>query len=180
MLTDPADVRHILLDKTGCYDKTPHLTSGRGRVRAGRGLLTSSGAEHRRQRLLMQPIFHHQVVERFDDVIEELTVRAIERWQAEEIVDIAKELSDLALSVLIGVLFGVDFEDRDGALASAIRTRRRYTEYVYHSHLPFRELLPTPTVRANRAAIETLHEILYDVITTRRVGGQSATDMCPC
>ncbi|MGH9176729.1 MAG: cytochrome P450, partial [Vicinamibacterales bacterium] len=128
-------------------------------------------------RLLMQPLFHQQVVERFGAVIERQALRAIERWRAEQTVDVAREMSELALSVLMGVLFGIDFHDSDGALAQAIRMRRRYTEYVYHSHLPFRERLPTPTVKANRAAIDTLDRIIYNAIAARRSHDRQAADM---
>ena len=177
MLTDATDIRHVLLDKAGRYDKTPRLTGARGKERAGRGLLTSRGLEHRRQRLLMQPLFHQKVVERFNVVVEQQTVRALERWRVATTIDIAKEMADLALSILIGVLFGSDFRDESGALANAIRARRRYTEYVYHSRLPFRESLPSPTVRANQAAMKTLDRIIYDAIATRRASGAVTGDM---
>lgn len=177
MLTSAADIRHVLVTNAYAYIKTPRLTGRLGKERAGRGLLTSGGGEHRRQRLLMQPLFHQQVVQRFADVIEDRTRRAMEGWRVDEEIDVAREMSDLALSVLLAMLFGVDFVDTDGTVAEAIRTRRRYTEYVYHSHLPFREVLPTRTVRAHRAALATLDRIIYDAIALRRRTGQSTGDM---
>lgn len=177
MLTDAADIRHVLVTNAANYIKTPRLTGVQGRKRAGRGLLTSTGDEHRRQRLLMQPLFHQQVIERFADVIEDRTLKALKRWRTDEKLDVAREMSELALSVLMGTLFGIDFHDDNGTLANAIGTRRRYTEYVYHSHLPFRELLPTPTVRANRKAIKTLDRFIYDAIAARRTQAPATSDM---
>lgn len=177
MLTDAADIRHVLVTNAARYIKTPRLTGSRGRERAGTGLLTSSGGEHRRQRLLMQPLFHQHVIERYADVINDRTLRAVERWQNDCQLDVAHEMSELTLSVLMGTLFGSEFVDHDGTLAKAIRTRRRYTEYVYHSHLPFRELLPTPTVRANRLAMETIDRIIYASIESRRREAPPTRDM---
>jgi cytochrome P450 len=177
MLTSAADVRHVLVTNSRGYIKTPRLTGRLGRERAGRGLLTSSGGEHRRQRLLMQPLFHQQVMQRFSHVIENRTRRAMDGWRVGQDLDVSREMSDLALSVLLGVLFGVDFVDEGGAMAAAIRIRRQYTEYVYHSPLPFREVLPTSTVRAHRRALATLDRVIHDAIASRRRTGQSTGDM---
>src|SRR5688572_30213796 len=53
LLTHPEDVQHVLVTGAERYEKTPFLTSAEGRRRAGRGLLTSSGEEHLRQRRLL-------------------------------------------------------------------------------------------------------------------------------
>lgn len=177
MLTSAADIRHVLVGKAAHYLKTPRLTGRAGRERAGQGLLTSSGAEHRRQRLLMQPVFHQQVIEQFVDVIQHEAALFTERCMQGSEVDIAHEMSELALTVLTGVLFGTGFAQRE-AFAGAVKARRCYTEYVYHSPLPFRENLPTPTVIANRAAVKTIDRIIHEGIAARRsLRGEHGADM---
>ncbi len=46
LLNDPADVKHVLVDGAGRYEKTPKLTSARGRELSGAGLHTATGLDH--------------------------------------------------------------------------------------------------------------------------------------
>lgn len=58
LLNDPEDVGHVLVHNARNYDKTPRLTSWRGRRLSGAGLLTSSGDQHLQLRRMLQPMFH--------------------------------------------------------------------------------------------------------------------------
>jgi cytochrome P450 len=170
MLTHPDDVKHVLISNAENYSKSRFLHSARGRLRAGQGLLTSSGEEHHRQRRLLQPLFHQRVVERFCPVIVDRTERLLSRLEGAAEVDIATEMADLARSVILGVLFGIEYRDEGGRLSAAIQCRRRYTEYVYHSRLPFRTRLPTRVVREHRGAIRWIDEVISREIASRRRG----------
>lgn len=61
LVSDPALVRHVLLDKIDNYDKhTPAFDVVR--VVLGDGMLTSGGGFWRRQRRIAQPAFHGESV----------------------------------------------------------------------------------------------------------------------
>ena len=68
LVSDPALIRHVLLDNIGNYDKhTPAFDAVR--VVLGNGLLTSGGAFWKRQRWIAQPAFHGESVRRFGPII---------------------------------------------------------------------------------------------------------------
>jgi cytochrome P450 len=168
-LTHPEDVQHVLVTGAEKYVKTPFLTSPAGRRRAGGGLLTSTGEEHLRQRRLLQPLFHRRAVEKFESVIDDRAERWIRSIPPGSVIDLAAEMADLTQRVILSVLFGDDLaSDAEDRLARAIRERRRYTEYVYHGRLPWRDRLPTRILRANRRAVETIDREVFAVLARRR------------
>jgi cytochrome P450 len=175
MLTHPADVRHVLVTNAANYDKTRFLSSARGRLRAGEGLLTASGDAHRRQRRLLQPLFHERVVQRFAPVVEERTQGLLDRLGeaagAPASLDLAEEMAELTRAVIVSALFGHAPGREDASLAAAIRARRRYTQHVYHGRLPFRARLPTRVVREHRRALRVLDDVIAREIAARRRDG---------
>ncbi|HUE96403.1 MAG TPA: cytochrome P450 [Longimicrobiaceae bacterium] len=179
LLTHPDDIQHVLVGSAPSYAKTPHLTSPRGRRRAGGGLLTSTGEEHLRQRRLLQPLFHREAVERHASVIDDRVDRWLRATRDGAEIDLAAEMADLTKRVILSILFGdgltPEAEDR---LARAIRQRRRYTEYVYHGRLPWRDRLPTRILRANRRAVRVIDEEVFPILARRRArpGGGTAPD----
>src|SRR5215208_2550666 len=69
LLTDASDVEHVLVGNFRNYSKTPRLTGRRGRNLLGRGVLTSTGAEHLQRRRMLQPLFSRKRIAAFDTVV---------------------------------------------------------------------------------------------------------------
>lgn len=169
LLTHPDDVQHVLVAGAESYEKTPLLTGPRGRRRAGRGLLTSTGEEHLRQRRLLQPLFHRRAVQAFEAAIDERAERWIRSTRPGSVVDLAREMEELTKRVILSVLFGGDLTgEAEDRLAGAIRERRGYTEYVYHGRLPRRDRLPTRHLRANRRAVRAIDAEVFRILAKRR------------
>ena len=160
LLNNAEDVHHVLIVNASNYQKTRRLTSQRGKRLSGNGLLTSSGTEHVKQRRLLQPHFTKQTSETFCSLVQEETRRLAKSWLQKKQVDVCREMECLAKSVILRVIFGDDFNDRDGALSNAIDARRRYIEYFNLSLLPFRDKLPTRVVREYRTAERLLHKTI--------------------
>ena len=168
-LTHPEDVQHVLVTGAEKYEKTPLLTSPEGRRRAGHGLLTSTGEEHLRQRRLLQPLFHRRAVLKFAASVDDRAERWIRATSAGTEIDLCREMEDLTKRVILSVLFGDDLTpESEERLVRAIRERRRYTEYVYHGSLPRRDRLPTRYLRANRRAVATIDDEVFQILTRRR------------
>ena len=176
LLTAPDDIRHVLVDNAGNYFKTRLLTSAQGRLRAGAGLLTASGQEHRRQRALLQPLFHRNSIEVFTQAIVDRIQKTTEPWHDGAELDIAKEMAEMTLSVMLDSLFGAAPAGDNDRLMRAIEARRRHTDYVYHSRLPFRTRLPTRVVRTYRKAIVEIDERISAEIRRRRGCADSKDD----
>lgn len=177
MLTDPTDVRHVLTARAANYRKTPHLASEEGRKRAGRGLITLTGSAHHDRRRLLHPAFRQEAVARYEEVILQRTRRMVGGWRSGEVVDVAEQMATLAQENIVGTLFGDTFVDQEGRIARAILARRAYTEYHYHSRLPFRTHLPLPVVRRHQAAVRLLDETIYTAIAARRGHGDPPEDL---
>jgi cytochrome P450 len=169
LLTHLDDVQHVLVTGGEKYEKTPLLTGPRGRRRAGRGLLTSTGEEHLRQRRLLQPLFHRRAVQAFETAIDERVERWIRTTRTGSEIDLAYEMEELTKRVILSVLFGGDLTtEAEQRLAHAIRERRGYTEYVYHGRLPRRDSLPTRFLRANRRAVAAIDAEVFRILARRR------------
>jgi cytochrome P450 len=165
LLNDAADIQHVLIDNSANYSKTWRLTSPRGKRFSGNGLHTSYGAEHLRQRRMLQPVFSRSAIEElFFEVMLDRTRRRLEAWtiQPGGEVDLAAETESLALSIILGSIFGLDFADEK--LTAAVTVRRRYIEYFYESLLPFPEYLPFPVVQRYRRAQELIDDVIRQEI----------------
>lgn len=177
LLTHPDDIRHVLVGNSGNYMKTRFLTSEEGKLRAGEGLLTSRGKAHRRQRRLLQPMFAHANLEPFAEIIAEKTEKQAMEWEGEDQVDLVTSMAGLSLSILLKCLFNLEEGDEFQKVCKAIEQRRRYTQYLYYSRLPFRTRLPTPAVRQNRKAVQTLSRFISEQIAIRREDPEASPDM---
>jgi cytochrome P450 len=78
-------------------------------ARLGSGLFGVNGEEHRQQRRLIMPAFHKKRIEAYRDDMVAITQRALDRWQAGERIDVAREMMELTLLVAGKTLFGLDF-----------------------------------------------------------------------
>ena len=66
----------------------------------GEGLLTSEGDFHLRQRRMIQPAFHRQLVAEFGEAMTHYAWQTGERWQAGETVDMSREMMSLTLAIV--------------------------------------------------------------------------------
>jgi len=112
VIHDPQDIKRVLVSNHGNYVKG--FGFDRVKVLLGQGLITSEGEFWRTQRLMMQPLFHRQVVTRFAAVIDAANERLLERWKGKaalgESINVGSDMSDLALEVILQALFGADLD----------------------------------------------------------------------
>jgi cytochrome P450 len=178
LLTNPDDIKHVLMVHPSNYSKTPRLSSKRAQRGLGKGLLTfSSGPAHRRQRQLLQPFFYPKNIAIYADVIVNATQEMLAGWKSGAVLDIASEMKNLAQGIMIKTLFGSDYIDEGGALSKAITIRRRYYEYLLGSLFPFPEYLPVRAVRNYAPAIQKIDEAIHLAIQTRRKARISTDDL---
>ena len=100
----PDGVRRVLQENNRNYGKGT-LTLGILKPVLGEGLLTSEGDLWRRQRRLMQPVFHRRSVAAFGEIMTHETLAMLDRWRLGEPLDVAAEMSRLTLNVVTGALF---------------------------------------------------------------------------
>src|SRR5436190_8059889 len=157
LLTDPADIEHVLIGNHRAYDKTRRLTGGQGRRMVGDALLTRRGHEHRGRRRALQPLFHRRPVRELVPLSAEVAAREIAGWPEGRAVDASAALHDLMLEMRLRTTFSDVSDDELDRLCAAVVTRRRFLLHRFVPLHPAPELFPRSLARENESALRALH-----------------------
>ena len=110
VINHPDDVKRVLVGNHRNYTKGTGLD--RVKILLGNGLMTSEGEFWRRQRYMMQPLFHRRVVTGFNALIDAANNRFIDKWAGQaargELVNLTDDMSELTLEIVLGSIFGKD------------------------------------------------------------------------
>src|ERR1041385_3660939 len=104
LLNHPDLVRAALLD----HENLRRCVHRPLRRVLGTGLLTCRGERHKKQRSLLQPMFTRERIIALGEVMVDQIVRWTDEWRAGDTVDMAEEMTDLAISMSGKALFNVD------------------------------------------------------------------------
>jgi cytochrome P450 len=177
LLTNPDDIGHVLVTHADRYAKNVRISGTLGQQKLGDSVLTSSGAEHRKQRRAVQPLFHPEAIEAFAEVIRE----ALEMWISArshgERLDISDHMRGLAQRIMTNALFGRDIAGDDSRLQKAVRVRRRYHEHIVGAVLPMPQYQPARVLFQYRGAIRHIDRVLARALQMRRNSTQPSGDM---
>jgi cytochrome P450 len=172
----PDWVWHVLATRSRDVKKGPTMEAAARML--GHGLLTSEGEHHHRQRRLIQPLFHHDRLAGYQDVMRALAEERIASWSAGQVLDVRREMGELALAIVGRSLFGTEVEPaRARAIGSALTESLSQFGRVFSPFLRLTEHLPIPSTRRFRRARETFDGIVYGMIEQRRRTGLSADDL---
>jgi enediyne biosynthesis protein E7 len=108
----PDDVKRVLVSNHRNYTKGVGLD--RVRILLGKGIMTSEGELWKRQRYMMQPLFHRRIISAFAELIAQANDRCIERWEGlarrGELINLTDEMSELTLEIVLRSIFGRDLD----------------------------------------------------------------------
>lgn len=108
----PDDVKRVLVSNHRNYTKGVGLD--RVKILLGNGIMTSEGEFWKRQRYMMQPMFHRKVITEFARLIDAANERFIAKWEAQaargELVNVTEDMSELTLEIVLQSIFGKDLE----------------------------------------------------------------------
>jgi enediyne biosynthesis protein E7 len=108
----PDDVKRVLVGNHRNYTKGVGLD--RVKILLGKGIMTSEGELWKRQRYMMQPLFHRRVITEFAQLIATANDRFIARWEQlagrGELVNLTDEMSELTLEIVLRSIFGRDLD----------------------------------------------------------------------
>ncbi len=176
LCNSPEDVNHILVNNAHNYEKTPKLTSERGRALSGSGLHTATGDAHLPLRRMIQPLFHQRMVEKHCQAMDRLVDQELSCWKSGDVIDLLDVMMRLTQKIMITTLFGNSFIDEDQQFARSVSWRRKYTQHFFTSNLPMSEYLPLPVNWRYRSARNYMHEVIQKQIDTRRKTDQGDHD----
>ena len=108
----PDDVKRVLVGNHRNYTKG--LGLDRVKILLGKGIMTSEGELWKRQRYMMQPLFHRRVITEFAQLIAAVNDRFIERWEElarrGTLLNLTDEMSELTLEIVLRSIFGRDLD----------------------------------------------------------------------
>ena len=114
LVNNPEYIKHILLKNHQNYKKGVGFE--RVKMLLGNGIIVSDGPFWRKQRRLIQPAFSKAMIEAQVEVIQKCNIERMEKWSAllktdsSAEIDISYEASDLALDIVLRVLFSDDVD----------------------------------------------------------------------
>ena len=170
LLNHPDLVKEALVTKQASFEKGHPLK--KARFQLGRGLLTSEGEFHRRQRGLIQPAFHRQRIAAYAGVLAHCAEEMQQRWQDGEELDASVEMMRLSQRAVVRALFDADVEEEEGRQAG--RALDALVQGFGLILLPLSGLLlrlPLPAVRRLRRAQAELDRLIFRWIRERRENG---------
>lgn len=134
----PDDVKRVLVANHRNYTKGIGLD--RVKILLGNGIMTSEGEFWRRQRMMLQPLFHRRIITEFAGVIGDENTQLLARWEGParrgEPVNLTDEMSLLTLQVVLRAIFGRDLERMSAELGGnpfdvITREQERNLQFAY-------------------------------------------------
>ncbi len=165
---------------------TNHRSVGRGwvtdalRYLMGYGLVTADGPLHLRQRRLMQPQFHHRRIAGYAEIMTDFAQRHQDNWQDGERVDLAWEMGELTLHIVVKTLFDLELSDTVRRIGAAFEISNDYIKARDNQPPALRHLfhrLPLPFTRRFKRELAFLDETVYGLIEQRRRSGLEGNDL---
>jgi cytochrome P450 len=178
LITNPADVRHVLQDNARNYHKSPLYE--KLRLFLGNGLLTSEDEFWLRQRRIAQPAFHRQRIAMLASVMAETAREVSARWETiasgGQPVDVDEEMMRLTRTVVLRTLLGADLGPRGAEVDRAWVIINQHVGESFWS-LGFTDRLPTAKYRRFQAARAVLRGAVDHVISERRRRPSDGADL---
>jgi cytochrome P450 len=183
LVSDPEAVHEVLVTSHRNFTKATMSAKGGEWVAPlsvifGNSLTTSDGEYHRKQRRLIQPMFHHERVAGYGRAFAEISDGIQLGWKDGDRLDLSVEMTELTLAVVARTIFDVSL---DSEAARTVRTGIPRDEGPLRwDSLPFARYLSKLPLPGNKRFFEgrdKLDAIVYGLIEERRKGDGQGSDL---
>ncbi len=135
-------------------------------------VLTANGERHLRQRRLLLPAFHGDAVERYTQMIAEVTERELDTWPIGTPFALAPRMQAITLEVIMSGIFGLDGKPEPGSPEQRLRAAVKHLTAASASPLAkigeLANMGRAEPVGLVRAGVRVLDRATYAVIESRR------------
>jgi cytochrome P450 len=166
LLNHPDLIRELFVGRAAEVRKSRAIRNSKHLL--GRGLLTSEGELHRKQRQLAQPAFVPSRVAGYAQVMVKRAQAMAESWGEGRAIDIHSEMMRLTLAVVAKTLFDAELDVNVKKIARYVAT---CVELFNRAMMPWcrsLDYLPLPSNVAFVIARQRLSKIVTDLIADRR------------
>jgi cytochrome P450 len=179
MLTSAEHIEYVLQTNSRNYRKGRNYKEVKAAT--GNGLFVSEGDVWLRQRRLAQPVFHHQRIASFAQIMTDSCEAMLKCWQPlaerNETIEVGSEMLRLTLGIVGKALFSRDLSAEADTVSQSFEVVRKHTTNRIMSVVKFPANFPTPQNRRFRQAIINSERIVYDLIKERRRGQGNPNDL---
>jgi cytochrome P450 len=175
MVCDPALTRQVLLDDR-TFDKGGPIFD-RGRELLGNGLITCVHSEHRRQRRMTQPSFHHAHISQYAEIMARHVNDAIGSWRNGVIIDVVSCMKTIAARVITETVFSTALTP--SAIDQVINDFTVFADGVYTRMFMPRAVsrLPIPSNRRYEMARSRMNQKVRNVIAENLASRDDRRDL---
>ena len=163
LVNNPDYIKDVLVNYDNNFIKSRGLQLAK-RV-LGEGLLTSEGELHRRQRQLIQPVFHPDEIPNYANIMTDYTMDISRQWHDQDTIDIHKEFMHLTLAIVSKTFFNVSIEGLETKEIDQCVTT--IIEHFNQARMPFAgiiEKVPLPSNMRFHHAKKHLDKMIYRII----------------
>ena len=136
-----------------------------------KGVLVTDGAEHDHLRRTLMPALHKKTLTAYVDLFRHYTDQVVAAWQDGQTRDMLIEMRRVALLILVGTLFCVDFtSDLDELWPSILKMLKHISPglWMFWTNAPTGDAAP---------ALNAVDQYLYDIIKERREKHDGGEDL---
>ena len=135
-------------------------------------VLTAVGPRHMRQRKLLLPAFHGEMIERYSQMISDAAEREVDRWPIGEPLALAPRMQAITLDVIMAGIFGIEGKPARGTpeqrLRTAVRTLVNLSTWKIAQLGELVNIGSDEPVGPTKLALSFLDRPTYQVIAERR------------
>lgn len=175
LLNNPEHIKDVLVTNNRNFEKSRALK--RSKIILGEGLLTNEGESHIKQRRTIQPVFHHQMIKSYGDVMADYASIVSEGWQNGSVLNIHKEMMKLTLYIVCKTIFDSDMESESDEIGECLTDLVTLFPQMIFPCSEYLDNLPLPANRRFQKARSKLDKIIYGLIEKRRANPGDKSDL---
>ena len=159
----PDAVKQILVTNAESFQKG--ISASLLSQTIGRGLLTSEGKTHERQRKMIMPAFHKEKMNHYISIILDETKQFMKEWDDGEVICISTEMMRLTLRIIMKTMFGQDISKKESIeLVTAVTHIIEKSASDLFLPFPSPEFVPTKRNKQYKLGKNRLNELADQLI----------------
>ncbi|MDV2886995.1 cytochrome P450 [Alkalihalophilus pseudofirmus] len=174
-VNDPDLIKEILVTKQKAFIKSRDIQMLKAVV--GEGLLTNEKESHLKQRRLIQPAFKKTHIHQYAQDMIETTNAFIKDWKDEEERNIAADMMNIALGIITKTMFGMEVGQGADVIEQPMEAVMKLGIKRMRSLSPLPLWVPTQANRQLKKAVKELDDVLFSIISKRRLEDNQSEDL---
>jgi cytochrome P450 len=174
LINDTSLIEQVLGGTNRFFNRVHDLDSlGETQDFFGEGMAYSEGEVWKKQRTLLQPLFHPKTLAGYAETIGGATAAMLDQWPAGAVRPLYKYLMRLTLGIAGTTIVGTDLTANLDAMIGAFDA----TTVLFDKLTQLKSDVDTQAKRTFRAELQRLNSILYRIIAERRANYAGKQDM---